>query len=1084
MFGQIAIKLRKFIRLYYLNRILAGILLWLSGAVTFFVLLVLLEQSLWLDKATKTILVSTSGVAFVVFWYRLVGRFFWKWIKPGFGMKPIDAAKLIADRDKTVGDQLVNLVQLTQSSHDSDLLEASIEQKSERLLPLDFFKTIDWSKAYKRALGMIPAALIVLIVLSVGGWSNFASGIDRVVKFRQTFTPPPPYSFIVDNQSLEGIANSDFELRVSVIGEQVPDRVFVNTPEGRFEMRKNRNGAFIYVFENITQSIPFFVESESVRSDQFDLIVVSPPKLIGLKMSLVYPKHTGRTAELVQSFQDLSLPEGTKVGLHLETFDTDRVRIQSGQAAVKVNSSGSVFEAEWKAFTNNETNVSLSNKSLPNYERFTFDVDVIKDAFPEIFLEQSADPLNWNELQFEGIASDDYAVVGLNLEYRVLASDNVPDIVALDFSPSAVVPFAASFPAGLGLEEGKTYEVRFIAKDNDGVHGGKSSSTQWYRYGVLTELEKREELLRLQNLAVEGLESVAKQNDIDQEALNEIQRAQLEKAQLSFAEKQKLKETLERQRQQDALMKSFNEATKKSLENQSKEFPNDPMSKALKKRIEEQEREINKNERLRDEIKKYAEKLNDLDLSERLEQLSKQKQSAQKSMAQVLELTKRYYVSQKAKQIGSSLEELAEKQEALADEDSTESNESNQESLKKSFQEILKQMDELQKENEGLKKPFDMKRDKATEAGVKQDQQSALDQLKRKESPKKQQSSAAKGMKKLAEQMSQMPMGGSGQQLTEDIEMLRQVLDNLLRFSFSQESLMAKFESQRELTSDFANLMQAQQDLKNNFKHVDDSLFILSLRQPMLSERINGQISDVYFYTDKALDRFADSQINEGVAAQQFVMNATNALADQLSDVLDNLNMQMAPNPGEGEGEMQLPDIIMSQEKLAEKMGKESDNKEGMRPKDSGEGKRSSGQGGEGDDAEGTFETYKEQQRLREAFERLHESRGGSAEGQNLLNEMEQLERDILNRVQSESIKKSMNNLIYEMLKFEEAEQLQGRDDQRESRTGKSVYVPDNEVFKLSKGSNSTIERLNRERLPLRPKITTKVNQYFIKEND
>ena len=94
------------------------------------------------------------------------------------------------------------------------------------------------------------------------------------------------------------------------------------------------------------------------------------------------------------------------------------------------------------------------------------------------------------------------------------------------------------------------------------------------------------------------------------------------------------------------------------------------------------------------------------------------------------------------------------------------------------------------------------------------------------------------------------------------------------------------------------------------------------------------------------------------------------------------------------------------------------------------------------------------------------------------------MERDILNRVQSESIKKSMNNLIYEMLKFDEAEQLQGRDDKRESRTGKSVYVPDNEVFKSSKGSNSTIERLNRERLPLRPKITTKVNQYFIKEND
>ena len=163
---------------------------------------------------------------------------------------------------------------------------------------------------------------------------------------------------------------------------------------------------------------------------------------------------------------------------------------------------------------------------------------MIKDAFPEIFLEQSADPFNWNELQFEGIASDDYAVVGLNLEYRILGSDAVPDIVALDFNPSAVVPFAASFPGGLSLEPGKTYELRFTAKDNDGVYGGKYSSTQWFRYGVLTELEKKEELLRLQNLAVEGLESVSKQNDIDQEALSEIQRAQLEKAQLSFAEKQ------------------------------------------------------------------------------------------------------------------------------------------------------------------------------------------------------------------------------------------------------------------------------------------------------------------------------------------------------------------------------------------------------------------------------------------------------------------------------------------------------------------------------------------------------------------
>ncbi len=1084
MFGQIAIKLRNFVRLYYLNRIVAGSLLCLSVAASLFVLLVLFEQWLWLGKTTKTILVLTAIAGFLFFWLRLVGRFLWKWLRPEFGMKPIEAASYIADRDKAVGDQLVNLVQLAQSGEQSDLVDASIKQKSERLIPLNFLSIIDWNRAFKKGLGMIPVVLAIMIILSVGGWSNFASGIDRVIRFRQTFTPPPPYTFVIDPQSLKVVSNSDFELIVSVIGEQVPDRVFVNTEVGRFEMRKNRNGAFVYVFESVVQSFPFYIESEIVHSERFEMIVVNPPKLIGINMRLNFPNHTGRSTEFLQSFQNLALPEGTIISLQLETEDTEMVSVNSGENPVNVTSRTSVFEAEWRVFSSGIVDVALSNGDLPNYERLSFDVGIIKDADPEIFIEQSTDALNWNEMQFEGIASDDYAIVGLNLEYRILGTEASPEVVKFDLNPAAIVPFSASFPAGLTLEAGKTYEVRFTAMDNDGVHGGKSASTQWFRFGVLTELEKNEELLRRQSAAVEGLESVAKQNEIDEKTLDEIRRAQLEKAQLSFSEKQKLKENLERQRQQDALMKSFNKTTKMSLENQSVEYPNDPMAEALRNRIEEQEKEINKNEQLREEIQRYAEKLSNFDLSDRLEQLSKQKQSAQKSMAQVLELTKRYYVTQKARQIADSLEELAAEQEALAGDEPTESMPSDQEELGNSFQDILKEMDELQKENLELKKPFDMQRDKATESEVRRDQQSALQQLKSGVSPKKQQSSAANGIKKLAKQMNQMPMGGGGQQLSEDIEMLRQILDNLLRFSFSQEALMAKFESQRNLAFDYPKLMQTQQDLKNNFKHVDDSLFVLSLRQPMLSERINGLISDVYFYTDKALNGLADSQINEGLAAQQFVMNATNALADQLSEMLDNLNMQMAPNPGAGDGDMQLPDIIMSQEKLAERTGKKPDSINSEESMDSGKGKKPFGQRGEGSDAESTYEAFKQQQALREAFEKLLDSKGGGVEGQKLLDEMEQLERDILNRVQSESIKGAMNNLVYEMLKFEEAEQLQGRDEQRESKTGNLTYMSDNQVFKPSKGAESTVERLNRERLPLRPKITAKVNQYFIKEND
>merc|ERR1711974_183166 len=232
---------------------------------------------------------------------------------------------------------------------------------------------------------------------------------------------------------------------------------------------------------------------------------------------------------------------------------------------------------------------------------------------------------------------------------------------------------------------------------------------------------------------------------------------------------------------------------------------------------------------------------------------------------------------------------------------------------------------------------------------------------------KKKQKQAAQKMKEMSGQMAQMMQMGGGDQAQEDATMLRQILDNLVLFSFDQESLMDQFKSIEINHNEYGKFLRKQSNLREHFEHVDDSLFALSLRQPKISEQVNKQITEVFFNIDKSLGQLSENRIYQGVAAQQYTITATNELASFLSDILDNMNAQMNPSMGQGGGDMQLPDIIMSQEQLNEQM------KDGM--KKSQQGKPKEGEGEK--DGEGEKEGESEKSKKGKEGKQGEEGEGG-----------------------------------------------------------------------------------------------------------
>ncbi|MFB3306875.1 hypothetical protein Q7C20_26940, partial [Pseudomonas sp. AMR01] len=170
-----------------------------------------------------------------------------------------------------------------------------------------------------------------------------------------------------------------------------------------------------------------------------------------------------------------------------------------------------------------------------------------------------------------------------------------------------------------------------------------------------------------------------------------------------------------------------------------------------------------------------------------------------------------------------------------------------QDSLSQKTKELFKEMEELQEENQGLKKPLEFEENKEGQEDVKEKQEKAGENLEqgKKEGAKEEQKKAGEKLKEMSRKMQQQMQQAGMQQMQEDVTMLRQILDNLVTFSFGQEDLMEEFKQFAKEQPSLPGKLRKQDQLRENFRHIDDSLYSLALRNEMISERITERLIDV-----------------------------------------------------------------------------------------------------------------------------------------------------------------------------------------------------------------------------------------------
>jgi hypothetical protein len=1116
-------KLDGFIRKYYKNLLLRGLIYSIALVLLFFVSLTVLEYYAHFNSIIRTLLfysfVAATGYVVVKYIATPLSKLYML----GNIISHEEGARIIGKHFSNVQDKLLNVLQLQKdsklSSAHSELIEASINQKTKELKPIPFDSAIDFTENKKYLkYALAPVLLIAVILFSAP--SIIKEGTKRLVKHNDYFEKESPFQFVITNSDLKTIVQQDFELKVKITGDEVPDAVFLEIDGNEFKLNKENVVNFNYIFKNVQKSIHFNFAADGFKSKEYELVALPNPLLLNFDISLAYPKYLNKKDEVINNTGDLTVPTGTKISWNFKTKNTNQLRLNFNDTSFAVSaSSENVFNYSVRIFRDKTYSVSTSNQFLKSKDSVTYAINVIPDAYPQINVEEKKDSNSTKRIYFKGEVKDDYGFNKLTFNYRFISNNDTSNTE--NFKKLTPNTFAIAISKittqdqfyhlwdmnELGVSPGDQIEYYFEVWDNDGVNGNKSSRSQKMIFKAPTLKELAESTEKINTKIKDDLEESIRQAKDVQKELTDLQRKVAEKKDLTYDEKKKLQALLEKQKELQKKVENIKNENHQNNQKQSEYKQPDEKIMEKQKQLEELFDKVMTPELKEkyDELQKLLEKLDKEKIQEALEKMKLDNKDIMKELDRNLEIFKQLEVEQKIQENIDKLNDLSKKEDELSkksEEKNTDSKEqkTKQDDLNKKFDDLKKDIKELEKKNSELEEPKKMEDTQQKQDDIQKDMQKSSDQLSenKKKDAAKSQKDAAKKMQEMSQQMEQMQQQEQQEQQGEDINKLRDILENLIHLSFGQEALMSDLSKTKTNDPQFYKLNQKQKKLQDDAKMIEDSLLALSKRNPKIKADVNREISAINMNMDKAVDDIAEAQTpsmdgknhkQEAASRQQFAMTSINNLALLLNEALTAMQAEAKKpgKPGSGScskpgGKGQKPSLA-NMRAMQEALNKQIKKlKEGM---EKGGNKPGSKPGmGNGGLSQELAKLAAQQAAIRQEIQKMSDQinkNGNGAGGMSKIAEkMEETETDLVNKMLSQETINRQEEILTRLLESEKAEKEREMDEKRQSNEAKNVNLSNpNDFLEYNTKKQKETELLKTVPPSLSPFFKIKVNQYF-----
>ena len=1048
-------KIRQFLKKFYLDKLYKGIILFVIVLLATFIAFSLFEYFSYSNTVVRSILfysfialAAGIGIAYILIPALKIGGL-------GKQLTNEEIADIIGRHFDQIDDKLLNLFELQKQMERGDyqsydLLTAAIDSKIDSFKAYSFVQAIPVEKTKRFALWMLLPIAIFLLLFSIKK-ELFTEPTKRIVHHTEVYEKPAPYSFVITNDTLNAFQYEDFTVNVKVKGSEVPDEVYIKYKNRNYKCQKNANSEFSYTFTNLQQNVDFQINTDEVTSTVYEIKVLPKPVMLGFNMSLHYPSYLNKPDEVLENVSNVTVPEGTQITWNFITRNSENLILIVDDNQKVISSDKDNYLVNVTARNSFTYSILNKNKFMTGKDTLTDEVTVIKDMYPEIFVQSQQDSAYHDRVYFKGNIKDDYGFTKLVFVYNKLDKDgkllSSNTVVPIKIQNGVTIQdFYYYFDQSMfNLNPGEQIEYYFQVFDNDGVNGAKStkSSVQSYRVRTMDEIE--EDMHNAEEQTKSDYADLLKESKDLAKEIEKMQQKMQQEKELSWQDKKNLEKLM---KDYQKLQDQINELKQKQenhhqVENQYKQIDEDILRK-------QQELQKRMDEILSDEMKQMMKELEkmmqNMDKDKIQQQMEKMKLSSEdinKSLDQQLQLYKQLEVEKKLNETVNKMRDLAD--ELRKNAAKTEDKQNSKESLQKQQQELQKKYDDLKKDIQDLKDNQELQKD--ADQNMQQSQQNLEKGNRSKSADNKKK--AADDIDQMAEQMEQDFNESQLESITEDIATIRQILDNLVKISFDQEDVMKRAQKMSSYSASASDVMRKQFEVKQTMKHIEDSLSALARRQAAVKPFIQKEVTKIQSNIETSQTELQNRRMSMAAKNQQFALTSMNNLALMLMESMNDMQDQQKQSQSKcnkaGNGSCNKPGGKGKSKKASARELQQQLNRQMEAMKKSMEQQAKQGQTGQPKSMSEQFAKMAAQQEAIRKMLQDYQSEQKQLNGvgdkalDKIIEDMQKTEKDLVNRQITQQTINRQKDITTRLLQSERADMEREKDKERKSNEARQV---------------------------------------------
>lgn len=1068
-------KIQEFIKKYYLKKLIQGFLIFGIVLIIFSFSLIILEKYLYLNSERKKILliVYLLFVLISLFYYTLLPILQLIGLIKGINKTKIN--KIITNHFHDIKDYLWNYFELTEEkkvldNYSKELVYASINQKIEKLKFHNFKEAVNIRDNIKVLIGFVGIIVLTVFIFIIDQEQLNQSSF-RLIHISKEYEKPSLYEIDFINTDLEVGKGDDLTITVKITSKKNIEKSFIEYGDNQFIMTNDSMNYYSYRFSSINNSLEFNFSINDYRSKNFRIKVKEKPILSSFEIEIKKPDYIDQKNQKINNLSEFSIPSGSRCKFELMTYKTDQLEIRT-EDSIKLSvekikddlfSFSYIFSKKTKLF------ITLKNSDFYFKDILIITIDVIEDEYPSITVLPVVDSLNLTTVYFKGIITDDYGFSSLKL--LIERDEKVDSTFEIDIIKSSLQNqffFVYDFSSYQKSESNVLYY--FEVKDNDVLNNYKSSISEKFifKFPNINDLieKQEEEYLDLENL-------LKSSKELSQEIKSDIFKLQQKLINSDLKEWERIEAIKDILKKKENLENSINriQNENKNLNNYLNSF-NDQEKSIIEKQQQIQDLLDNL---LSEEMKKLFEQLNEMMKNLNSDDLNKVKskmdvslEDLEKQLDKNLRMLQDFQITQKLELLKKNIDELKKELE------NKDLSSTMIENIKEKANSIKDEYEKMQIENKDNDKLMNLEKEFSD---INDEFEKALKSLDKKN--KKDSENALRKNKENLENLSyifdQMIGNNEEENAGEDIENLKQILDNLIILSFNQEKII------NLPINDFFTKknMDEQKQLNDYFTVISDSIYSLAVRIPAINTSVNKEI-----VTIKSSFILIDNELQEGSSNyiksnQQIILTSINNLSLFFAEVVENMQKQMAnQKPGQSNcnkpGNNPNPNSTSSLKKMQEKLQKQMESLQKMLKEGNGNKKMDSEFG----------KTLGQQEMMQNLLQKLMNSQEVGSGAYETLKEVDKL----LEKTKQDVLKKNISNetinrqkeILTRLLEAENAEMERKQDEKRKSNTAKNQYFSNpQKYFDNTNSINNFEETIIKNKLKLKAFYQGKYQNYM-----